>query len=101
MANHEKLEVLDIEEKVDSFKVVFEVPGAPYGQDYPKRLSHTFPLKDSYFEKLDNGQKRFEKILIKNYCKTSEKEKKQEDNARSKIKEMKKEMKGKKLTGDK
>lgn len=100
MANHTELEILDIEEKTDSFRVVFEVPGEPYGQDYPKRLSHSFPLKDSYFKELPNGQKRFEKILAKNYCKTCEEEKEQEEKARSQIKDMKKQFKGKKLSGD-
>lgn len=65
-----QLEILDLEpEDGDSletcrhFKVVFEVPGSMYGQDYPKRLSHVFPNKKRFFKEVENGDKRLEKIL--------------------------------------
>lgn len=100
MANHEELEILDIEEKSDSFKVVFEVPGEAYGQSYPKRLSHSFPLKDSYFKEVENGKKRFEKILEKNYCKTCEEDINKEKKARKKISDIREQVKGKRIRGD-
>lgn len=97
---HDEIEILDIEEKPETFKVVFEVPGDKYDQNYPKRLSHTFPLKDSYFREVGNGKKRYEKILEKNYVKKSEEDKKREEKARKMISEEKDKARGKKLGGE-
>lgn len=96
---HDEIEILDIEEKAESFKIIFEVPGDKYDQNYPKRLSHSFPLKDSYFQELENGKKRYEKILEKNYLKTSEGDEKREKKAREKVSEHKDKIQGKKLRG--
>lgn len=95
---HDKLEILDIEEKADTFEVVFEVPGGKFGQSYPKRLTHSFPLKDHFFEEVnEQGERRFEKILKKNYLKTSDKEKERERKGREKVKELKEKFRGKKF----
>lgn len=97
---HDEIEILDIEEKPESFRVVFEVPGDKYNQNYPKRLSHSFPLKDSYFKEVEDGKKRYEKILEKNYCKTCQEDEEREEKARKKISEEKNRARGKKLGGE-
>ena len=94
---HDELEILDVNEKATTFEVKFEVPGEKYGQSYPKRLTHSFPLKDKFFEEVDNHFKRFEKILVNNYLKTSEAEKEQEVKAREKVEQVKSDVRGKKL----
>lgn len=73
---HDELEILDVEKKTGTFQVVFEVPGKHYDQSYPKRLRHTFQLREKWFEEveLDSGESvnRFEKYLIDNYLESGE-----------------------------
>lgn len=69
---HEKMTILDVEQKNNSFTVVFEVPGKHYNQDYPKRLSHSFPKEPGLLEKDDSGRYGFEDILERNYLRTEE-----------------------------
>ena len=79
---HEKLTILGVEEGVDRFRVVFEVPGESYGQDYPKRLRHSFPMRDKFFDdvELSDGSvvKRFEQYLMNAYLKDADQEKEKE-----------------------
>jgi len=79
---HDKIKILDIEKKTNTFTVTFEVPGKHYDQSYPKRLKHSFPLEPHLLEKNSSGDYEFEKSLKKNYLKdddTREKEKKVEE----------------------
>jgi len=88
---YDSIKILDIEETRDGnrLKAVFEVPGHHFNQSYPKRLTHTFPKKNSYFEKVDDGKRRYEKILEKTYLKDNifDKEKEKVDKELDKIKD--------------
>jgi hypothetical protein len=93
---HDKLKILDIEEKTNSFRVHFEVPGHHYNQDFPKRLAHDFPYNDKFLDDVSlNGEtvKRFEEYLVDNYIKDEE-SKKQRDNCCKKIENVKSNVKG-------
>lgn len=93
---YDKLEILDVEKTRDEgrFKVTFEVPGKHFNQDYPKRLSHTFPKQKKFFEEVENGLKRYEKIVRDLYLADSD-NRKERGEADAKIEEAKKHSKGK------
>ena len=93
---HDEIEILDVEKGAENFKVVFEVPGAKYDQNYPKRLSHSFPLKEHFFREDQDGVKRWEKVLRKNYVGDSKKD----DEIKNKVDDVRNNLQGKKLCKD-
>lgn len=97
---HDEIDILDIDEKHNSFVVVFEVPGKHYDQDYPKRLSHSFPLEPHLLEKNGNGDYEFEKILRKNYLNDGRKREKAKK-VKDKLGDVGKEVKGKNVKAGK
>jgi len=91
---HDKIKILDIDEKQETFVVRFEVPGHHYNQNYPKRLAHSFPLREHLLEKKGNGDYVFEKTLEKNYLKDKEQEK-EKSKVSSKLDKVKGDVRGK------
>lgn len=96
---HNEIKILDLEKHATTFRVVFEVPGKYYNQDYPERIRHTFPLDSKWFQDVkEDGHelKRFEEYLIDNYIEDQEKKKKKQD-ALNKIEDVRNSVKNKKL----
>lgn len=94
----EELEILDVEDSKDGdkLKVVFEVPGDKFDQSYPKRLTHKFPKKPYYAEKLENENRRYEEKLRKIYIENEE-DKKKREKVDKEIDRLRKESRKKKL----
>lgn len=94
----EELEILDVEEtkEGDKLKVVFEVPGTKFNQNYPERLTHTFPKKPFYTEKMENGNRRYEEKLRKIYI-DSDEDKQKRKKVDNELEDLKKECRNKKL----
>jgi len=94
-----ELEILDVKNTKESgrIKVVFEVPGDKFDQPYPERLTHTFPKKESYMKKMDDGEKRFEHILRKLYIE-KDKDKEERKKIDDKLDKIKKESQNKKIS---
>ena len=69
---YEKIKILeeDTDDSVTSFTPLFEVDGDVYGQNYPKRLKHTFPKNGNWMDVVEYDgveMKRFEKHILKRY----------------------------------
>jgi len=97
-----ELNILDLENSQDGdkLKVVFEVPGDKFNQSYPKRMTHKFPKKPYYIEKLDNGNRRYEEKLKSIYLEKEE-DKKNRKKVDKQLENLKSECKGKKLCNEK
>ncbi len=93
---YDEIKILDIEKKTNSFQVVFEVPGRHYNQDYPKRLTHSFPLEPHLLEQNEHGDFEFEKTLRRNYLKTRGDDEK-ETEAKKRVKDAREKVKGKRM----
>lgn len=97
MTKYKEIEILDIEESDDGtkFEVPFEVPGDKFGQSYPKRLKHTFPKKERFFEEVDDkGTRRFEKIMKEIYVE-KDKDREERQKVDSKLEDVRKDCAGK------
>lgn len=93
---YRELKILDIEESEDGNKleVPFEVPGDKFDQSYPKRLTHTFPKKQKFFDEVEDGVRRYEKIIRELYLE-KEQDKKEREEVDKKLDKVRKEVKGK------
>lgn len=94
-----ELKILDVENSKDGdkLKVVFEVPGDKFDQTYPKRLTHKFPKKPYYTEKIENGNRRYEEKLKAIYLEKEE-DKKNREKVDKQLEKLKEDSRNKKIS---
>ena len=69
---YEKIRILeeDVDEDPTNITPLFEIDGEVYGQNYPKRLKHTFPRNGKWTDVIEYDgveMKRYEKHILKRY----------------------------------